>query len=1000
KDPLAFLYDLLIAPMEGMLGTEEPRELVLVLDAELFLVPFALLHSDACGEFLCERFSLRAVPSLGALTHRPQRLRFPRRRQGSAAASVSALVVGDPWLPSSARARWRWPPLPSARDQASVVAHAAGCRPLVGHAATKSAVLDAACAAECLHFCTHVSWKLSALVLSPRACQESGATAATGPNHEAPVPGTVYGGGSLDELAPDAPPAGEFLLTAGEVASLRLAARLVVLSWPRECCAPLVPGGFVGLAKAFLAAGCRCVLASLWPTPAAAARVLMQAFYSALMEGVRASVALRDAMRAVQAQAQFSHPSNWAGFVLIGRDVRLNSPSALVRRALLQILQWPDRARDALRVLLHLVEKSLQRIQRGQANSMYTSQQSVENKVHGVAGWQGLLTAIGFRLEPPANGLPAAVFFPLADPAHRLQHCSTTMQALLGLPHPAFYALSKLTRAEEVGEQLVQLNGRYNMVKKVRAISVTLRGSTDTPAGGTAAQPARVAVKLWQTPGCHELLAALGFDLCEVGKEEVLLRTSGQASRRCLQFSLHSLLALFDCSEAAKHSNLEGASSFESLASSEQTGMGPLSLRGCDPDDLGPPYGYGHMLPASDTISVYSLSSIASAPSCSSFCGDDTGGSGRALPPRSLFGHGRPKSLCSHPLLSPRLSHGRAFADASANGEQDCDAFSEMSSEMLDSLPGSPGSPLSPASYVPGTGSLQRGSCRREHGFASAPMSPRNGFAPSANSPFRRVQGGSSLDMGDSDASGTEMSGAGSGSREPRLQQQQHKRMNPGELAQKILAETQTHMVAVGRLQRSAASLPGPTSPRSKSLSAPRGPSSIVTSETSAFSKLGGSATLRNLSSGASLPRSPAKPKPPERVSSLQKINSLTQLNKNLSSMFAHFHGAAERNPPVPTRGAGGAAGTDGRLAELHRMKLKYPSSPYSAHISNSPKNVSPGTGSVARHSPCSSDATPSPSHSAPGSLCVSPAKAVPPLGLVDNKVQAVHNLKTFHSSS
>nr|XP_032803282.1 tetratricopeptide repeat protein 28 isoform X2 [Petromyzon marinus] len=1072
KDPLAFLYDLLIAPMEGMLGTEEPRELVLVLDAELFLVPFALLRSDACGEFLCERFSLRAVPSLGALTHRPQ-----VRPQGSAAASVSALVVGDPWLPSSARARWRWPPLPSARDQASVVAHAAGCRPLVGHAATKSAVLDAACAAECLHFCTHVSWKLSALVLSPRACQESGATAATGPNgsqrsgaraagagnasgaavgaggpdaaegeagnvdgaHEAPVPGTVYGGGSLDELAPDAPPAGEFLLTAGEVASLRLAARLVVLSWPRECCAPLVPGGFVGLAKAFLAAGCRCVLASLWPTPAAAARVLMQAFYSALMEGVRASVALRDAMRAVQAQAQFSHPSNWAGFVLIGRDVRLNSPSALVRRALLQILQWPDRARDALRVLLHLVEKSLQRIQRGQANSMYTSQQSVENKVHGVAGWQGLLTAIGFRLEPPANGLPAAVFFPLADPAHRLQHCSTTMQALLGLPHPAFYALSKLTRAEEVGEQLVQLAA----VAIVALVRHTLKqlsdgaeqdgggggggggtgktgGSTDTPAGGTAAQPARVAVKLWQTPGCHELLAALGFDLCEVGKEEVLLRTSGQASRRCLQFSLHSLLALFDCSEAAKHSNLEGASSFESLASSEQTGMGPLSLRGCDPDDLGPPYGYGHMLPASDTISVYSLSSIASAPSCSSFCGDDAGGSGRALPPRSLFGHGRPKSLCSHPLLSPRLSHGRAFADASANGEQDCDAFSEMSSEMLDSLPGSPGSPLSPASYVPGTGSLQRGSCRREHGFASAPMSPRNGFAPSANSPFRRVQGaalggtlggtlgggrrklsaGSSLDMGDSDASGTEMSGAGSGSREPRLQQQQHKRMNPGELAQKILAETQTHMVAVGRLQRSAASLPGPTSPRSKSLSAPRGPSSIVTSETSAFSKLGGSATLRNLSSGASLPRSPAKPKPPERVSSLQKINSLTQLNKNLSSMFAHFHGAAERNPPVPTRGAGGAAGTDGRLAELHRMKLKYPSSPYSAHISNSPKNVSPGTGSVARHSPCSSDATPSPSHSAPGSLCVSPAKAVPPLGLVDNKVQAVHNLKTFHSSS
>jgi hypothetical protein len=47
------------------------------------------------------------------------------------------------------------------------------------------------------------------------------------------------------------------------------------------------------------------------------------------------------------------HPS--PGFMLIGSDVKLNSPSSLISQALTEILQHPERARDALRVLLHLV---------------------------------------------------------------------------------------------------------------------------------------------------------------------------------------------------------------------------------------------------------------------------------------------------------------------------------------------------------------------------------------------------------------------------------------------------------------------------------------------------------------------------------------------------------------------------------------------------------------------------------------------------------------------
>lgn len=51
----------------------------------------------------------------------------------------------------------------------------------------------------------------------------------------------------------------------------------------------------------------------------------------------------------------------------------------------------------------------------------------------GVPGWQALLTAVGFRLDSAGPGIPAAVFFPTADPGDRLQQCSTTLQSLLGM---------------------------------------------------------------------------------------------------------------------------------------------------------------------------------------------------------------------------------------------------------------------------------------------------------------------------------------------------------------------------------------------------------------------------------------------------------------------------------------------------------------------------------------------------------------------------------------
>ena len=46
------------------------------------------------------------------------------------------------------------------------------------------------------------------------------------------------------------------------------------------------------------------------------------------------------------------------------------------------------------------------------------------------------------------------------------------------------------------------------------------------------------------------LFVPLGFDLCEVGQEEVILKTGKQANRRTMHFALQSLLALFGKSSA------------------------------------------------------------------------------------------------------------------------------------------------------------------------------------------------------------------------------------------------------------------------------------------------------------------------------------------------------------------------------------------------------------------------------------------------------------------
>jgi CHAT domain-containing protein len=113
-------------------------------------------------------------------------------------------------------------------------------------------------------------------------------------------------------------------LEVHEVFGLDLAADLVVLS---ACQTALgsgaladVPAGddWVGLTRAFLHAGARQVVATLWPVDDWATAALMERFYEGVTAGAEPRRGLAEAQRALLAAPATAHPFYWAGFVAVG----------------------------------------------------------------------------------------------------------------------------------------------------------------------------------------------------------------------------------------------------------------------------------------------------------------------------------------------------------------------------------------------------------------------------------------------------------------------------------------------------------------------------------------------------------------------------------------------------------------------------------------------------------------------------------------------------------
>jgi CHAT domain-containing protein len=292
RQPAKELYRLLIQPLNPSTGS---RDLIVVPDRSLHLLPFAALINPATGRYLVEEQAVAKAPSATLWVKALQQ--DHRLSQGKLAGM---LVIGDPDFDHDL-----FPGLTSlsgAREEALKVAAAhPGNRLLVDERATKRAFLAEAPLSSVVHLATHA-----------RSSRENPLVSALLLAREGDDPGVLY---------------------AHEIYRMRFTGtRLVVLSGCGTSKGQVSASEGVGsLARAFLAAGVPAVLGSLWDTKDKASADVLIGFHRRLSQGENALVALRGAQLEMlrRPNPETPRPDLWAGFELIGGvSPRSDKPAA------------------------------------------------------------------------------------------------------------------------------------------------------------------------------------------------------------------------------------------------------------------------------------------------------------------------------------------------------------------------------------------------------------------------------------------------------------------------------------------------------------------------------------------------------------------------------------------------------------------------------------------------------------------------------------------------
>jgi CHAT domain-containing protein/tetratricopeptide (TPR) repeat protein len=253
---LAALYDLLLRPLEKLLGE---RRLVVVPHRALHYVPFHALHDGEA--YVVERREVSYAPSAGVLL---------RCLEKSARAIESALLLGV------ADER-----LTHVRDEIETLAPLfARATVLLDGEATVEALREGAPRADVLHLACHGQFRPDSPLFSSLRL-------------------------------------GDGWLTARDAYSLDVRASLVTLSACETGVAGVAPGDeLLGLVRGFFYAGTPSLVLSLWTVDDEATAELMAEFYERLLAGARPAAALRAAQ--LRQMQERPHPFFWSPFILTG----------------------------------------------------------------------------------------------------------------------------------------------------------------------------------------------------------------------------------------------------------------------------------------------------------------------------------------------------------------------------------------------------------------------------------------------------------------------------------------------------------------------------------------------------------------------------------------------------------------------------------------------------------------------------------------------------------
>ena len=143
----------------------------------------------------------------------------------------------------------------------------------------------------------------------------------------------LAGANSFLREKPTATEAGDGILTAVDICGMDLSGTaLVVLSACSTGLGDVKPGeGVFGMRRAFVLAGARSLLVSLWSVPDQETKALLSRFYNGLNRGLSKTAALKEAKLAMindlRQRRSIDHPFTWGAFICTGNPMPIERSS-------------------------------------------------------------------------------------------------------------------------------------------------------------------------------------------------------------------------------------------------------------------------------------------------------------------------------------------------------------------------------------------------------------------------------------------------------------------------------------------------------------------------------------------------------------------------------------------------------------------------------------------------------------------------------------------------